>query len=277
VFSSLFSQSSHESDEELEVSNVDDIKSKVAAADGPNDEADDLVIVEDSSNSTEVPAPAAETGSVLFSTFGKVTADDLVVEEFSTVEEKSQVKETNVEESRVKESEPHADVDELLEGSEESEPEVSFEEDPVYYEEQEPFDLEADFYSPGAQAQKAAVSKSQATSGSMSTEDPYSLASLPKEDLQSLTNACAILFTVTMAINNSASFDTVGGVLHWHSGDFPYSGKCSSLKKLISQLNIFEELFDDTRMVVNINVMNRPTVPTMFTATNIVMGYVIME
>eukprot|EP00090_Calanus_glacialis_P046970 TRINITY_DN9493_c0_g1_i2.p1 TRINITY_DN9493_c0_g1~~TRINITY_DN9493_c0_g1_i2.p1 ORF type:complete len:1298 (-),score=490.68 TRINITY_DN9493_c0_g1_i2:114-4007(-) len=160
VFSALFCQSSHESDEELEVSNVDDIKSKVAAADGPNDEADDLVIVEDSSNSTEVPAPAAETGSVLFSTFGKVTADDLVVEEFSTVEEKSQVKETNVEESRVKESEPHANVDELLEGSEESEPEVSFEEDPVYYEEQEPFDLEADFYSPGAQAKKAAVSKS---------------------------------------------------------------------------------------------------------------------
>ena len=111
----------------------------------------------------------------------------------------------------------------------------------------------------------------------MSTEDTYSLASLPKEDLQSLTNACAILFTVTMAINHSASFDTVGGVLHWHSEEFPYSGKCSSLKKLISQLNIFEELFDDTRMVVNINVMNRPTVPTMFTATNIVMGYVIME
>ena len=30
-------------------------------------------------------------------------------------------------------------------------------------------------------------------------------------------------------------------------------------------------------MVVNINVMNRPTVPTVFTATNIVMGYMIME
>jgi ribosomal protein S3 len=82
-----------------------------------------------------------------------------------------------------------------------------------------------------------------------------------KEDLQSLTNACAILFTVTMAINNSASFTTVGGVLHWHSGDFPYSGKCSSLKKLISLLNIFEEWFDDTKMVVNIDVINATTAP----------------
>ena len=36
-------------------------------------------------------------------------------------------------------------------------------------------------------------------------------------------------------------------------------------------------MVDDTRMVVNINVMNRPTVPTVFTATNIVIGYVIME
>jgi hypothetical protein len=46
---------------------------------------------------------------------------------------------------------------------------------------------------------------------------------------------------------------------------------------LISLLNIFEEWFDDTRMVVNIdviNVMNRPTVPN---ATTIVMGYVIRE
>jgi hypothetical protein len=39
-------------------------------------------------------------------------------------------------------------------------------------------------------------------------------------------------------------------------------------------------MVDDTRMVVNIdviNVMNRPTVPTVFTATIIVMSYVIME
>jgi hypothetical protein len=70
------------------------------------------------------------------------------------------------------------------------------------------------------------------------SQDPYSLASLTKEDLQSLTNACAVFFNVTMAINNSASFNTVGGVQHWHSGDFPYSGKCSSLKKLISLLNV---------------------------------------
>jgi hypothetical protein len=67
---------------------------------------------------------------------------------------------------------------------------------------------------------------------------PVQLGLHPKEDLQSLTNACAIFFNVTMAINNSASFNTVGGVLHWHSGDFPYSGKCSSLKKLISLLNV---------------------------------------
>ena len=34
---------------------------------------------------------------------------------------------------------------------------------------------------------------------------------------------------------------------------------------------------DIAMLVDNINVMNRPTVPTVFTATNIVMGYVIME
>ena len=30
-------------------------------------------------------------------------------------------------------------------------------------------------------------------------------------------------------------------------------------------------------LVDNINVMNRPTVPTVFTVTSLVMGYVIME
>ena len=49
---------------------------------------------------------------------------------------------------------------------------------------------------------------------------------------------------------------------------------------MISLLNIFEEWFDDTKMVVNIdviNVMNRPTVPIVFTIASLVMGYVNME
>ena len=43
---------------------------------------------------------------------------------------------------------------------------------------------------------------------------PVQLDLHPKEDLQSLTNACAIFFNVTMANNNSASINTVGGVLN---------------------------------------------------------------
>ena len=43
---------------------------------------------------------------------------------------------------------------------------------------------------------------------------PVQLGLHPKEDLQSLTNANAIFFDVTMAIKTSASFNPVGGVLH---------------------------------------------------------------
>merc|ERR1712096_229815 len=80
LFSSLFSQSSHESEGELEVSNVEEAVSKESDVDDPSNDAEDLVIVEDSSNSTEFPVEesdtAAQSGAVLFSTFGKVESED---------------------------------------------------------------------------------------------------------------------------------------------------------------------------------------------------------
>ena len=48
-------------------------------------------------------------------------------------------------------------------------------------------------------------------------------------------------------------------------------------KKLISLHNTFEDGLDIAMLVDNINVMTRPTVPTVYTVTSLVMGYVIME
>merc|ERR1719347_691286 len=89
AFSSLFSHSSQGSDGdgELEVSNVESKNDSAKA------EEEELVIVEDSSNSTDkieiASAPVAEAGSVLFSTFGnddENASDKLSVEVDDVVE-----------------------------------------------------------------------------------------------------------------------------------------------------------------------------------------------
>jgi hypothetical protein len=147
-------------------------------------------------------------------------------------------------------------------------------------------------------------------------KDPYSLASLTKEDLQLLTHACTLLFsknmarvvvntnefntimitytvlgedlerlthdctplcTVNVAIHNFDRFSTVRSspLPGW---EVPIFRRVTAIwKKLISLHNTFEDGLDIAMLVDNINVMNRPTVPTVFTVTSLVMGYVIME
>ena len=152
------------------------------------------------------------------------------------------------------------------------------------------------------------------------SQDPYSLASLTKEDLQLLTHACTLLFsknmarvvvntneftrsdisimitytvlgedlerlthdctplcTVNVAIHNFDRFSTVRSspLPGW---EVPIFRRVTAIwKKLISLHNTFEDGLDIAMLVDNINVMTRPTVPTVFTVTSLVMGYVIME
>eukprot|EP00092_Neocalanus_flemingeri_P083538 GFUD01104869.1.p1 GENE.GFUD01104869.1~~GFUD01104869.1.p1 ORF type:complete len:2801 (+),score=928.21 GFUD01104869.1:744-8405(+) len=183
LFSSLFSHSSHESDgelevsnveeveieedvEKLEVSNVEEVEIEEDVENEPNEfEVDDLVIVEDGSNSTELFVEAsesvAETGAVIFSTFGKeekVETVETVIEEDkveSVVEEQPLIRESKVEENKVKD-----DLDAILEVSDDSVQE-EYEEDPVYFEEANQFDIEADFFSPGAGVKKTLASATQ--------------------------------------------------------------------------------------------------------------------
>merc|ERR1719370_1157904 len=151
-FSTILSQSSQESEEELEVSNNDEGGSQ-AASDNTKD--DELVILEDSSNSAECQIEAevpAEAGSVLFSTFGRNNDETEKLSDSEDVEDNEESKAQNKVQSAVPNEE--LDVESKFQGSDqlivqdsvESEPE----EDPVFFEEEEPFDLEADFFSPGA-------------------------------------------------------------------------------------------------------------------------------
>merc|ERR1719347_1963960 len=100
AFSSLFSHSSQGSDGdgELEVSNVESKNDSAKA------EEEELVIVEDSSNSTDkieiASAPVAEAGSVLFSTFGnddENASDKISVEVNDVVEVDEKSKKLEVE------------------------------------------------------------------------------------------------------------------------------------------------------------------------------------
>merc|ERR1712106_612284 len=109
---------------ELEVSNVEEPvekESEPIEASGPV--AEELVIVEDSSNSTELPTeaakPAAETGSMIFSTFGK--KQERSSEELSASVEEVQCEDKKVEEKNKQVKETKDDIDELIEDSEESE------------------------------------------------------------------------------------------------------------------------------------------------------------
>ena len=148
-FSSLFSQSSQESEGELEISN--EVES--------DEIADELVIVEDNSNSTEraVESPeAVEAGAVLFGTFGKNNQegdDENVSEKLSDSVEVAEIMDEITEEKKENmEGISPQDNAEHGQDSVESEPD----EDPVFYEEEEQeFDLEADFFIPGAKVKKA--------------------------------------------------------------------------------------------------------------------------
>ena len=146
-------------------------------------------------------------------------------------------------------------------------------------------------------------------------QDPYSLASLTKEDLQLLTHACTLLFsknmarvvvntneftrsdisimitytvlgedleplthdctplcTVNVAIHSFDRFSTVmsSPLPGW---EVPIFRRVTTIwKKLISLHNTFEDGLDIAMLVDNINVMYRPTVPTVFTVTSLVMG-----
>jgi len=168
-FSTILSQSSQESEEELDVSNKDE---DISQAVSDNTKDDELVIVEDSSNSSEfqnkaqVPAAVAEAGSVLFSTFGNKD-DETVSEKLSDSEDvcgNEEIKAQIEVESEVFKDEVNVeskDTHELVaQDSVESEPE----EDPVFFEEEEPFDLEADFFSPGAKMRNMPSMKPGATS-----------------------------------------------------------------------------------------------------------------
>jgi len=159
LFSSLFSQSSHESDEELEVSNVEVSTEPVENVE--EEVSVELVTVEDSGNSVEIPLKesepeaSAETGAVLFSNFGGEEKDESVIE--------AEVFKRDIDEVKEK---PKVDIDAILEVSDESEHEP--EEDPVYFEEAEPFDLEADFFSPSTTSRKTFDEKPISASSSYS-------------------------------------------------------------------------------------------------------------
>ena len=168
-FSTILSQSSQESEEELDVSDKDE---DVSQAVSDNTKDDELVIVEDSSNSSEfqskaqVPAAVAEAGSVLFSTFGSKD-DETVSEKLSDSEDvrgnEEIIAQIEAESKVFKEEEniESKDTHELVaQDSVESEPE----EDPVFFEEEEPFDLEADFFSPGAKMRNVPSMQPGATS-----------------------------------------------------------------------------------------------------------------
>jgi len=154
AFSSLFSNSSQGSDGELEVSNVES-KNESAKA-----EEEELVIVEDSSNSTDkiefASAPVAEAGSVLFSTFGnddENASDKISVEVDDVVEVDKKSKKLEVD-SKV--GNPTNVL--LVQDSEEVEQEDEEEDEPIFFEEYHPLDLEADFFSPGTRVRKVNTS-----------------------------------------------------------------------------------------------------------------------